>query len=197
MVKGVIVVSHKCVGTESSKISTFDLQQTKIFESSSFWNRQHHCTTLPCETEEQGTKYYIKQRIKAVSLETPDHNYWRVTSKFVECGSRLAVWKQQGTAERLCPKVSQQVCQRKKTPKVDFFASRLSHQLPHPVLCLESNPFSHERDALQPIWGNQFLYAFSPFCLLLEALKKVSYNQMEKIFFVTPTSSLKSGTPFY
>ena len=35
--------------TESSEISTFDLQQTKIFESSSFSNRQHHCTTLPCE----------------------------------------------------------------------------------------------------------------------------------------------------
>ena len=104
MVKGVTVVSHKCVGTESSKISTFDLQQTKIFESSSFWNRQHHCTTLPCETEEQGTKYYIKQRIKAVSLETPDHNYWRVTSKFVECGSRLAVWKTTGNSRKTLPK---------------------------------------------------------------------------------------------
>ena len=38
MVKGGIVLTHKCVRTESSKISTFDLQQAKIFESSSFSN---------------------------------------------------------------------------------------------------------------------------------------------------------------
>ena len=36
MVKGETVFTHKCVGTESSKTSTFDLQQTKIFESRSF-----------------------------------------------------------------------------------------------------------------------------------------------------------------
>ena len=39
MFEGGTVITHKCVGTESSKISTFDLQQTKIFESSSFPNR--------------------------------------------------------------------------------------------------------------------------------------------------------------
>ena len=38
MVKGGIAVTHKCVRIESSKISTFDLQQAKIFESSSFSN---------------------------------------------------------------------------------------------------------------------------------------------------------------
>ena len=32
MVKGGTVVTHKCVRTESSKISPFDVQQTKIFE---------------------------------------------------------------------------------------------------------------------------------------------------------------------
>ena len=31
MVKGGIVVTHKCVGTETSKTRTFDLQQTKMF----------------------------------------------------------------------------------------------------------------------------------------------------------------------
>ena len=33
--KGGTVVTHKCIRTESSKFSTFDLQETKIFESSS------------------------------------------------------------------------------------------------------------------------------------------------------------------
>ena len=49
MFEGGTVITHKCVGTESSKISTFDLQQTKIFESSSYSSRQHDCTTLSCE----------------------------------------------------------------------------------------------------------------------------------------------------
>ena len=52
MFEGGTVITHKCVGTESSKISTFDLQQTKIFESSSFPNREHHFVKMG----EQGTK---------------------------------------------------------------------------------------------------------------------------------------------
>ena len=63
MVKGgTVVVTHRYIGTESNKISTFDLQQIKIFESSSFSNRQHHCPTLPCENGEQGTML-LKLRI--------------------------------------------------------------------------------------------------------------------------------------
>ena len=77
MTKGETVVTHKFVGTENSKISTFDIQQTKIFERSSFSNRQHHCTTLPYENggnrEPDVTEF--KQRNLAVFLETPDHNY--------------------------------------------------------------------------------------------------------------------------
>ena len=72
MVKGGTAVTH----------STFEFQQTKIFESSSFSNRQHRCTTLPSNV----TK--IKQKNLAASLETPDHNYCRIPSKFFECGSR-------------------------------------------------------------------------------------------------------------
>ena len=93
MVKGVAVVTHKCVGTESSKISTFDLQQTKIFVNSSFSIRQHHCTTLPCENEVNGDPNVteIKQRNLAVPLEIPGHNYYRTYSKFFECRGRFAV----------------------------------------------------------------------------------------------------------
>ena len=88
MVKGGTVVTYKCVRTESSKISTFDLQQTKIFESSSFSNRQHHCTTLPCENggNREPNVTEIKQRNLTVSLETPDRIHCRIPSKFFECG---------------------------------------------------------------------------------------------------------------
>ena len=70
MVKGETVVTYKCVGTESSKISTFDLQQAKILESSSLSNRQHPCSTLPCENVGNwgtNTADKVEQRNFAVS----------------------------------------------------------------------------------------------------------------------------------
>ena len=98
MAEGVTVVTHKFIGTEISKVSTFDLKQTKILKSSSFSNREHHCSTLPCQNRgnRQPNVTEIKQRNLAVSLETPDHSYCRIPSKFFECGGRLAVSKQQG-----------------------------------------------------------------------------------------------------
>ena len=107
MVKGGTVVTHKCVGAESSKISTFDLQQTKILESSSFSNRKHYSTTLPCENRrnKEPNVIEIKQRIMAVSLESPDHNYCRIPSKFFECGGN----SKDPSKRKLCPKVFQQV----------------------------------------------------------------------------------------
>ena len=79
--------------TESSKISIFDLQQTKILQSSSFSNRQHHCTTLPCENggNREPNVTEIKQRNLAVSLETPDQYYCKIPSKFFECRGRLEI----------------------------------------------------------------------------------------------------------
>ena len=98
MVKGGAVVAYKPVRTENSKISDFDTQQTEIFESSSFSNRQHHYTTLHCKNEgnKESNVTESKQRNLAVSLEPPDHNYCRILSRFLECGGRSAVSKQQG-----------------------------------------------------------------------------------------------------
>ena len=87
---------------------------------------------------------------------------------------------------KLCPKVFQQVCQRRGMPKIDLFASRLSHQLPQ-YFAWKPDPFSQGTDALPQIWSNQFLYGFPPFCLILQVLKKVSYDQTEKLLLVTPT----------
>ena len=98
MVKGEQIVIDKCIRPESSKISTFDLQRTKIFYISSFSNRKHHCTTLPCENggNREPNVTEIKQKNSAVSLETPDHNDCSIPSKLFECGGRLAVSKEQG-----------------------------------------------------------------------------------------------------
>ena len=77
MFNGRTLLTHKCIGTESNKISTFDLQRTKIFESSSFSNRQHHCTTLPCKNggNRKPNVTENKPRNLAVFLEAPDNNY--------------------------------------------------------------------------------------------------------------------------
>ena len=77
MVNGRTLVTHKCIGTESNKISTFDLHRTKIFESSSFSNRQHRCTTLPCKNggNRKPNVTENKPRNLTVSLEAPDNNY--------------------------------------------------------------------------------------------------------------------------
>ena len=97
-------------------------------------------------------------------------------------------WKSRDKKDwKYCPKVFQQVCQRKRMPKVDLFASRLSHQLTQ-YFVWKPDSFSQWEYTIQQIWGNQFLYAFPPFCFIPQALRKVSYDRL---------GNLKSGTPFY
>ena len=66
MVKGGTVVTHKCVGIESSKISTFDLQQTKIFESSLFSFGQHldDTTALLYIVKKRGTRNQMLLKLR-------------------------------------------------------------------------------------------------------------------------------------
>ena len=44
---------------------------------------------------------------------------------------------------------------------MDLFASRLSAQLPR-YIAWKLDPCSQETDAMQQIWSNQYLYAFTP-----------------------------------
>ena len=66
MVKGGAVVTNKCVGTESSKISTFDLQQTKIFESSlfSFGQYSDDTTALLYIVKKGGTRNQMLLKLR-------------------------------------------------------------------------------------------------------------------------------------
>ena len=140
MVKGGTIVTHKCIRTESSKISTFDLQQTK---TSSFSNRQHHCTTLPCENwgNRETNVTEMKQRNLAVSFKTPDHNYCRKPSKFFECGGRLAVSKQQEPIrmENLLKYISTSLPRKGDVQSRFVFIKSVSPTTP--VLCLETRSF--------------------------------------------------------
>ena len=106
----------------------------------------------------------------AVSLEKPDH----ITAEYLPGSLNVeADWQSRNSRNpskwKLCPKVFKQVCQRRGMPKIDLFASRLSHQLLQ-YFAWKPDPFSQGTDVLQQIWGNQFLYAFPPFCLILQVL---------------------------
>ena len=56
-----------------------------------------------------------------------------------------------------------------------------------PVICLKTQPFQSGDRCPTENLGNQFLYAFLPFFLILQVLKQVSYDQTEKLLLVTPT----------
>ena len=68
-----------------------------------------------------------------------------------------ADWQSQNSRDpsewKLCAKVFQQVSQRRGTPKVHLFASKLFHQLPQ-YFAWKPDPFSQGTDALKQIWGN-------------------------------------------
>ena len=140
MVKGGTIVTHKCIRTESSKISTFDLQQTKIFGSSSFSNGQQHCTAPPCENggSREPNVTEIKQRNLAISLETPDQNYCSIPSKFFEYGGRLAVSKKRGPIRmETLPKSISTSLPEERNAQSRFVCIKAVSPI-NPVLCLET-----------------------------------------------------------
>ena len=123
----------------------------KISEGTSFSNRQHPCTILPCENG--GSRESIVTEIKQINLavfrEIPNHNNCRIPSKFFECGGRLAVLKQQGPIrmQTLPKSISTSLSEE---GKIYLFASRLPHQLPQ-YFVSKPDPFSQGKDVLQQI----------------------------------------------
>ena len=69
-------------------------------------------------------------------------------------------------------------------PKMDLFASRVSHQIPQ-FMSWKPDQFSSATDALSQDWGSLFPYAFPPFCLIGRALRKMLKHRISMII-VTP-----------
>ena len=55
------------------------------------------------------------------------------------------------------------------------------------VFFLETRPFQSGDKRPTIDLSQSILYAFLPFCLIMQVLKKVSYDQTEKMLLVTPT----------
>ena len=136
-----------------SNISTFDLQQIKIFESSSFSNRQHHYHVLPCDNGATGNQMLLKL-IKEIWQYLLKKQI-RIIAEYLPSSLNVEVdWQSQNSRDpsewKLCPKVFQQFCQWRKTLKVDLFVSKLSHQLSK-YIAWKSDLFSQGTDTLQQI----------------------------------------------
>ena len=88
----------------------------------------------------------------------------------------------------------QHVCQRRRTPKVDLLPSRLSHQLPQ-YFAWKPDLSSQGKDALQQIWGNQFLMHVPHIALSYKPWRKRITTKQKKCCFSHQLGSFKSGIP--
>ena len=103
--------------------------------------------------------------VTEASPETQDYNYYRIPSKYFECGGKLSVWKQQRpiTIEILPKSISASL------PQEGNHQSKFACLK---YLAWKSDAFTQGTEAQQQIWCNQF---------------PNSANQTRKMIFVTPT----------
>ena len=49
------------------------------------------------------------------------------------------------------------------------------------------DPYTQGRDAITRPWGNRYHYAFPSFLMISKVLNKITQDQVEKSFFLTPS----------
>jgi hypothetical protein len=70
-------------------------------------------------------------------------------------------------------------------PEIDFFASRISHQLDK-YFSWKADPDCVAVDAFRQNWGHSFPYAFNPFCLITRVLRQMVAQSVEKMILIAP-----------
>ena len=98
----------------------------------------------------------------------------------------LSEWK-------LNPSCFQKICEAFGMPQIDLFASKACHQLPK-YMSWKTDPLSIASDALSQDWRFKFLYAFPPFCLIGQCLRKAICHQA-KMIIVVPVWSAQPWYP--
>ena len=83
----------------------------------------------------------------------------------------------------LHPEIFAKVTAKFGKPDIDFFASRLNHQVPTCV-SWEPDPGAMALDAFSLDWGNWFFYAFPPFCLISRVLRKIQMDAAKGILII-------------
>ena len=88
------------------------------------------------------------------------------------------------TEWKLDPNIFSGLCRLRGHPEIDLFASRLSNQLPQ-YMSLKQDPFSLATDAMQQDWSHKYMYAFPPFNMVGQVLKKTQDDQCQ-LLIITP-----------
>ena len=79
----------------------------------------------------------------------------------------------------------QRICQLGRTPEIDLFAFRLSHQI-KTYFSWRPDPLSQAADAFQQHWFHKSLYALPPFRMIPKVLSKVWKEKVPMMILVTP-----------
>ena len=87
------------------------------------------------------------------------------------------------TEWKLNPLVFQRIVQQFIKPDIDLFASRLNFQL-KPFVSWRPDPLAKCIDAFTFDWAHEVFYAFPPFSILPQVLKKIEYDGAKGILIV-------------
>ena len=107
----------------------------------------------------------------------------------------MAVSKQQGPIRIKTLRKSVSASLPEKENAQSRFVSIKDVSPTTPVLCLETRPIQSGERCPTIDLGQSVPYACPPYCFILQALKKKSYDQTEKMLLLTQLGSLKSGFP--
>ena len=114
-------------------------------------------------------------------------------SKLNIIANRESREKVDSSERKLDPRVFQGLVQLMGNPVVDFFASRLNYQLPQ-YISWKPDPFSQGTDAMHQDWSQDYLYAFTRFCLISRILQKVRQERTPSML-ITPTWHTQPWNP--
>ena len=101
--------------------------------------------------------------------------------------NQIADWESRhardSTEWKLDPNIFSGLCRLRGHPEIDLFASRLSNQLPQ-YTSLKQDPFSLATDAMQQDWSHKYMYAFPPFNMVGQVLKKTQEDQCQLLIII-------------
>ena len=86
------------------------------------------------------------------------------------------------TEWKLNTNVFQEIVSTFVVPEIDLFASRLNYQL-KPYVAWAPDQEAKYIDAFTLDWSNFTFYAFPPFSILGQVLRKIEYDRAKGIFF--------------
>ena len=175
--------AYKRIGNDSGRTGHQNLHQREKREVYTFEGGNHHNPFI--YNENGGTKNQALIQIAKRIWEYLLLKQITLTVEYIPTKlNKEADYQSRNTWDssewKLNPTVFNKICQILGKPQIDLFSSRLSHQLPR-YMSRQSEPPSEARNALQQNWNHMFPYAFPPFNLIRQTLKKVMKHGIDML----------------